>query len=491
MKFTKKDRTVKAEFDPTFQATAMGGLFLMERLAQRIGAWTVLGDQLPARNGYYSSGNGVSQLILGLMAGGRGLSSADPLRDDPVLSRGLGYSCVAEDGTMNRVLADIAGLEQRKEGDVYILRRQGDLFEGKSRKRGRRQVGEIEYADPQRLKQTVNASDEILVRLLRATNQAALKYGRWIPVFGDGSQLEVRGRCFDAALLDRNGNRSEQLAFTTIGPFLAATELRPGTKDEGLGMPELMQRTMDVVHRVGLPERSLLFLLDSAFGERQVLEQLHSTKGAKYIIGVNGMRKPLQRLCEEQPRSQWVAETRLDGWLEEASYCAFCHRAETWNKNETFIAIRYREKGELFPKYSFMVTNLTRDDIRKDQERLSCSSYMATLWAMYRYKQGMENYQKPALSDMGLHHPPSGRFGINQVFYVMGTIAYNLATFLSRCTLPEEHRGMRLWRMRCSLFRIAGLISIHARTTSIRLSTGVAEWIQHAWMHSFRAIQRI
>jgi hypothetical protein len=398
---------------------------------------------------------------------------------------------VAEDGTMNRVLADIAGLKQRKEGDVYLPPRQGELVEGKSRKRGKRQVGEIEYAGPQRLKQTVNASDEILVRLLRATNQAALKYGRWIPVFGDGSQLEVRGRCFDAALLDRNGNRSEQLAFTTIGPFLAATELRPGTKDEGLGMPELMQRTMDIVHRVGLPERSLLFLLDSAFGEFQVLEQLHSIKTAKYIVGVNGMRPRLQQLCEEQPPSQWVAETKLEDWLEEASYCVFSHRAETWSQNETFIAIRYREKGELFPKYTFLITNFTRSEIRLDRVRLSRSSYMATVWAMYRYKQGMENYQKPVLSDMGLHHPPSGRFGINQVFYVLGTIAYNLATFLSRCTLPEQYRGMRLWRMRCSLFRIAGLISIHARTTSARLSTGVANWIQQAWMHSFQAIQRI
>lgn len=492
----KIDRTIKAQFDPDLKVVSLAGLFLMERLNQRIGLTTTLTQFLPPRSGEYSSAIVANQVILGLLAGGRGLSCGEVLLQDPVLSQGLGFPSVAEESTVGRVLAELAGLQPRKAEDWYVSHTNSTpdlLLSGSepTRRLGKRQVKDIEFADPQRLRCIELAREQVLLKLLRRCPKECLRWGRWVPIFGDGNQLEVTGKCFDAARKDRNGNLSEHLAFTTIGPFFAAAELRPGTQDEGLGMPVLLQRTTDLLQAATLGQESWLFLLDSAFGEKQVLEQLHLFPKARYLVGVNGQRNILERLCQEQPASQWVHEPRPAPWLEEASYCTFYYQAKEWKAKETVVAIRYREKGDILPKFTFLLSNLTRKDIRRDRARLHTSSYEATLWAMYRYKQGMENYQKPAVSDLGLHHPPSGRFGINQIFYNLALLAYNLGTFLSRCALPQEYRGMRLWRMRNILFRLAGRITVHARTTTIHLATAVRPWIQKLWADIFLSIQKL
>lgn len=487
----KTDRTIKAEFDPTFKATALGGLVLPDRLAQRVGVWRILGEELAARGGRYECGAAASQLILGLLAGGRGLSAGEVLRGDTVLDMGLGWDSVAEESTMNRVLAELAGLPQRKEADVYEKKAPNrDLWGEEDRRRGTRLVKGIEYADEKRLTAAYRASDRIAAALLSCMGPTPLRYGRWIPIFGDGNQLEVTGRCFDAACLDRNGNLSLHLAFTFIGPLFAATELRPGTKDEGLGMPPLLDRTLRIVESAGLSGEPLLFLLDSAFGEDQVLRKLHAMPSARYIVGVNGMRQVMTRMCLQQPASQWKQETRLEPWLQEASYCAFTYRADTWERNETVVAIRYKEKKDLVEKFTFVLTNLEPAEVNADRRRLGASCYQATIWSLYRHKQGMENYQKPAVSDLGLHHPPSGRFGINQVFYALATIAFNLAAAISHAALPKEERGMRLWRMRRSLFYIPALVTTHARQVTVRLATSIPESRQVTWMACFAKISR-
>jgi len=335
------------------------------------------------------------------------------------------------------------------------------------------------------------AADRTTTALLKSVGTGPLRYGRWIPFFGDGTQAEVTGRCFDAACLDRNGNRSLHLAFTFLGPLLAASELRPGTKDEGLGMPPLIHRTLGIVRSAGLLESELLCLLDSAFGEDAVLRALHAYPLVHYVVGVNNLRQILTRKCIEQPASQWTQEKRPAPWLDKAAYCAFTYRADTWERNETVVAIRYTEKGELLEKFTFVLTNLDPKSVNADRRRLGTSCYEATIWALYRHKQGMENFQKPALSDLGLHHPPSGRFGINQVFYSLAAIAFNLAAAISHAALPKDERGMRLWRIRRTLFYIPGLVTTHARQARIRLATSMPEHRQKLWMECYSKVNRM
>lgn len=393
---------------------------------------------------------------------------------------------------MNRILAELGGLAPRKEGDVYSNpRKTRNLLREEVHLRGTRKVGDIEYAAPERLSGLTRAEDRTTTALLKSIGTEPLRYGRWTVVFGDGTQMEVTGRCFDAARLDRNGNRSLHLAFTFIGPLLAASELRPGTKDEGLGMPPLLHRTMGIARSAGLPESELLCLLDSAFGEDAVLRALHAYPLVHYVIGANNLRQVLTRKCLEQPATQWKQEKHPAPWLDKAAYCAFTYRADTWARNETVVAIRYTEKGELLEKFTFVLTNLDPKKVNADRRRLGTSCYEATIWALYRHKQGMENFQKPALSDLGLHHPPSGRFGINQVFYALATIAFNLAAAISHAALPKEERGMRLWRMRRSLFYIPGLVAVHARQVRVRLATSMPEQRQKVWSECFSKVNRM
>jgi len=74
---------------------------------------------LVARGGGYESGTAAAQMVQGLLAGGRGLSAAEVLRGDTTLGKAMGWDCVAEEGSMNRILAELGGLAPRKEGDVY------------------------------------------------------------------------------------------------------------------------------------------------------------------------------------------------------------------------------------------------------------------------------------------------------------------------------------------------------------------------------------
>ena len=90
-KIEKAARGIKAEFDDKFEASARGGLALVERLGSRVGLWNLLTQRLPERSGEYLSGTAASQLIDGLCGGGKGIAAAEVLRQDAVTPLLMGF----------------------------------------------------------------------------------------------------------------------------------------------------------------------------------------------------------------------------------------------------------------------------------------------------------------------------------------------------------------------------------------------------------------
>jgi hypothetical protein len=124
------------------------------------------------------------------------------------------------------------------------------------------------------------------------------------------------------------------------------------------------------------------------------------------------------------------------------------------------VALRYDEGPLLFPmhRYHFLFTDLTDADINSDKRRLGLKDFGETIFAMYHHKQARENNYKTPLTDMNLHHPPSGRFGANQVLYAVAAIAVNLYVALTISAMHKKERGIRLTTMRSRYFLIAATV---------------------------------
>ena len=76
----------------------------------------------------------------------------------------------------------------------------------------------------------------------QALPRKMLRLQDWYVVFGDGTDLEVDGHCFDAAHMGRGGEKLLRWLTLMLGPVIVAEALLPGNHDEGLEMPALLEQ---------------------------------------------------------------------------------------------------------------------------------------------------------------------------------------------------------------------------------------------------------
>jgi hypothetical protein len=111
---------------------------------------------------------------------------------------------------------------------------------------------------------------------------------------------------------------------------------------------------------------------------------------------------------------------------------------------------------------------------------------------LYGTKQGRENHYKTPLRGLGLHHPPSGRLGVNQAFYTLASAASNITMVLRYRVLQCEERGMELWRLRERYFQIAGRVVRTGRTLTVWLSGVTVDALRQAlWKAAFAEAGRL
>lgn len=110
---TKRPGSIRAEFDPDFQATPQGGAVLLERTVRSLKLRRCLRKHLPERSKRARHGAAEVGLraIQGLLLGGRGLQAAEGIREDSLLAEILGQDAVGlSPATVYRALCEMAGI---------------------------------------------------------------------------------------------------------------------------------------------------------------------------------------------------------------------------------------------------------------------------------------------------------------------------------------------------------------------------------------------
>jgi len=499
---TNRPRSVKAEFDENFSATSNGGAVLAERVLRSLGVVRYMKRYLPPRSpeAEYSMEKAAYGLISGLIVGGKGIKAGECLREDELLSEIFGFEKgVASCSTNYRVLCELSGLPERKREDCYVMNGPThaalDMF-GQARKKPklRRVVPEKpEAARPERLAALDAFTTHFAVKCAKAVKQNVMRLHGWHVVFGDATDLEVDGDCFDAARMGRDGKKILRWQTVKLGPITVAQHVHEGNVDEGVSMPRMLklaeQGVKDVVGATG----RVLSLYDAAYFEKQVTDLLTDELHWDFIICANQQRDVLRRLAQEQP--EWVWEdTGRDarrGWRA-SEVCCFRHMPKDWKRPVNIIVRRWIVEGELDGAwhYSFVATRLEPSDL---PNRLSEKhGYCSAIWMLYGTKQGRENHYKTPLRDFGLHHPPSCRLGVNQAFFAITVAASNVAMVMRYRVMSKDDGRIAFWRLRECYFRISGYLVKTSRRLTVRLSGVCADALrQTLWKQAFAAAGRL
>jgi len=495
-------RSLKVEFDQDFNATANGGAALGEKAMRSLALRRYVNEYLPARSegAEYSIEDAAYALMAGLIVGGKGIQAGQCVREDNLLCDIFGLAKGAPSAsTIYRVLCELSGLAERKREDCYVdSDRSISALDMLGRPRRERKLRRVvperpEAATPDRREALDRFTSRFAIKCAGAVDQKIMRMHKWFVTFGDATDLEVDGRCFDAARVGRDGKKILRWQTLTLGPILAAQQLHEGNVDEGLSMPRLFERAREVVGAVAGLRARVLALLDAAYFERQVIDPLSDELKWDFIVCANQQRAVLRRIAEGQSEFVWEntgADARR-GWRTSQVSC-FTHLPENWSAPVTIIARRWIEEGEIDGAwhYSFIATRIEPHAMPK--QLLDKHGYCSSLWMLYSTKQGRENHYKTPLRDFGLHHPPSCRLGVNQAFYAIAAAAANVAMVMRYRVVAKSERGIAFWRLRERYFRIAGRIAKTSRRLTVRLAgANIGAQRQVLWEHAFAAAGRL
>ena len=484
---TKRPRSVKLEIDPQFCATSQAGAVLVEQTLRSLGVLNILKTHLPARSAQaqFAAHDFAYAALAALLLGGDGIDVLEPLRADGELLKIFGLAQAASDATSYRILCELAGLKERERADTYApagpaLDRM-DLFGGLKRPPAtRRIVPETpEAALPHKLRAVRRAERAVARKCLKTLRARLVRLHGWTVLFGDGSDLEVEGRCFDAARVGRDGDKILRWMTLRVGPVLVDQQLLAGNADEGRSLPGMLRRARSLLAEAAGARSRLLALLDAAYCERPVIEAL--PQNCDWIICANQYRGALERRVAEQPETVWrqSGPDAARGW-EESEVCLMTHQFKGWAAPVTIAVRRWREAGELPGTwhYSFLASNLEPATLPRELTRGRGAA--AAMWLLYGTKQGRENHFKTPLRCLALHHPPSGRLGVDQVYYALASMAANVAMVLRYEVAPAGEKGMTLTRMRRCLFGVAGYVVRSGRTLVVRLAGAALDALRQA-----------
>jgi hypothetical protein len=495
---TKRPRSVKLEIDPNLRATAQAGGILIEQTLRSLGIQKMLKTHLPRRGAQtaFTSSDFAYDAIVALLLGGDGIDLFEPLRQDREARKIYGLEEVASDATTYRILCELAGLPQRAFAQAYAPagRRLDrlDMFGLDKPLPAHRRVmpGQPEAADRCRLRAVRRAERAVAMKCLKTLRQQLIRLHGWTVVFGDGSDLAVEGRCFDAARLGREGEMIFRWMTLRVGPVLVDQQLMAGNADEGRSLPGMLRRAAPLLAEAAGRSR-LLALLDAAYCEGPVIKAL--PKNCDWIVCANQYRDALARKAAEQPEEVWrsCGPDAARGW-EQSHACLMSHWFNGWAAPVTIAARRWRKTGELPGTwhYAFLASNLEPAALPEKLKRKHGAAQ--TLWMLYSTKQGQENHFKTPLRCLGLHHPPSGRLGVNQVYYALASMAANVAMVLRHAVAPGRERGMTLERMRRYFFQVAGYVVRGGRKLVVRLAGAALDrWRQTQLLEAYANARRL
>lgn len=447
--YTKQERRIDIEFRPSNRATAHGGQFGINGLAHEFGLWDRV-KRDPRLDPRTHRGKGfdpcvyVAAFLFSFTSGGDSLADAGRLEDDESLKAILGVKKFPDETALGEWLRNVG------EPGADALRQMVREF--------------VSWA------------------LCRAKPERLLHAGQ-LECFFDDTQLEVSGHCFEGARLNYAGNVALSWQTLWVGPFLADGVIGSPSehkeplkstdtgKDVSAWLPEMLQRNQSL-----WAEQTSYLYADSASSAGKYLEAIEESFD-QYTVSYNKWTGPLERNAGELPETAWGAE-RVEPWRggreHLTQYARLRYRPEGCAKDKLYAVCRHRRAdGELFWSYNFVVCDPTRTEGPAE-----------AVFERHRLKGDYERRFGEVLIDLGLHHPPCKSLAANNVYYQLGTLAFNMLQAMKLLYLPEEHQPKRVRTIIHHLLLIPVEIKRHARQLKA-VCFVPAGWIQ--WWKSFLA----
>jgi hypothetical protein len=408
----------------------------MQRLARKQGLWNRVKKTLPARKdptqGFQTEAVLAAQ-VFGLLAGGRGFSATEPMRNDTTLKRMMGQDDIPSAETVEGVTKYLAA------------------------------VGAINKINQVLQIQTQDTMADMDQKDLYASSGM-------FPVWADGTLLEVTGRKFDN-LKRIDGKYGQMCCAVFCGPLLAGIDFaQNGQGEETVSMALLENITENLLRKKKMLHKAI-FLLDSLYGDDSVLTRLESySEKPLFIVGLQKLKRP-HSIMNELPEAVWINTGAISarGWAESAVAQAYI-QCDNWENKRLMVCRRWKRAGDIFWNYAAVAVPTWACEHEKIIKSMNANGtgFEETIWSLYDYKQGMENHWKELLADMGLHNPPCAKAAVNAVFYAIAAMAYNLAVGVRYLGMQQGDKRMRLARLRRHLIDLAAYVVHHGRKVVTR-----------------------
>jgi hypothetical protein len=297
---------------------------------------------------------------------------------------------------------------------------------------------------------------------LGRSEKRAVTYLGALEMFFDDTQIEVSGKCFEAAKVNYNGDVALSWQTLWVGPFLAdgllgapsQTKEPASSAVTGDDVSAYLPHMIDA-NRPLWSGWETYFYADSASSAGKYMEAVDA-EFANWSISYNKWTGPLERTCSELGGQFWSKEEQTkwrDGREHIAQYAFVRHQPEGCQAPKTFACVRHKESGGLgFWEYAFVAC--------KDFEK---SNPPQRVFDRHRLKGDKERAFSEVLSDLDLHHPPCHRLDANNSYYLLASLAFNVLQALKFLHLPEEHRPKRIKTLIHHLLLVPVEIKRHAR----------------------------
>ncbi len=302
-------------------------------------------------------------------------------------------------------------------------------------------------------------------RVIDSVVEHEVKTKGYVPVFVDGTGLEVQGQYFEGAGKLYDGSLGYWLHASFIGRLWVTQRLQNGGVHPAHGVNDLLEETAGMIGQ-GHP---VWARFDNAYYRKEVVESCKKY-GWDYSISVTSetFKRPLREMMEGFIETDWEAIN--DDSSEHAAY--IYHRPGGWRHEQAYVVVRTMQQDKqklLFPRYTFIL--VSRDDLP-----------LAEVVRRHRGKQGQENALKGPLIHLDLHHPPCGVFNANRAFYAVGQIAQILLVALQMKLLPFDARKHGIRTIIRDLVRVAGKLVYHARKWKLLFAKSALRlhWLSYA-----------
>ena len=394
--------------------TSLGGLVVLEEMAQAFQVWQRVDEQLAGRGSArgYRPSEFVQPLVWMLHAGGRRLEDLRELRAEREVLENLGLRALPDAGTV---------------GDW--LRRQGE-----------RGVAGMERVNRELIQGALEAEGKELILDVDATEiEAEKQEAQWtyhhvqgyMPLLG-----YVNGIC-------------------------VGQEFRDGNVSPGAGILPFAQQC-----EAALPAgRRIYFRSDSAAYQAEVINH-YSQAGRTFTITAD-LDAAVKREIGNLPESAWQPYRTAEGIATDREIAETVHSMNGTKQAFRLMVLRWlNPQPNLFEanRYGYHAVASNREE-----------SAAEVIWK-HNGRGQSENWHKELKLDVGMEQMPCGQREANALYFAIGVLAYNLAQLLKRQVLPASYRTTTLATLRWKVYRLAGKLVRHARGLILQIKADTEKW---------------